>query len=803
MSERPVHRAVYLLFFASGMAGLVYQVVWFRMLARLMGVTIYATATVVAAFMGGLALGSYLFGRYVDRQRNPLRIYAVLELCIGLAAVIVPPLLFASAPLLQWVYAATGDSGAVVLLARAVLTFAVLLVPTTMMGGTLPVLTAHLTRREGLVGHGFSLLYGINTAGAVIGVLVSGFIAIGLLGEWGTIGLAVAINLLVAIVAFWLARTEAPAQDSAADHEGPGLGRHAPAVSYSDAIRRMVLGAFFLSGFTALAYEIIWTRQLILFLRTSVYAFSGMLAVFLSGIALGSIVLNRRVDRMKTPVGWFGMMELGVATLSLLTLYLFAPLDSHIARRLLGLSNAFYATVGIVFPLTFMFGVITPVAVVAFARSTASAGSSVGRLYSANTVGSIFGSLAAGFLLVPSLGASRTVLLLGLVNLALGVLLTWMEPGFQTRRRLVQSAVAGLLLIGFLRSWGLDPFRTVIERRIEAGIGVTWMPDSNATLPPSHRIYLHNEGREATLTAFEVNRWKQLWINGVGMVFFTTATKLMAHLPLLLADDPKEFLAVGFGMGTSPRSALLHPGVHVTAVDLVPATFETFEYYHADGGALRRSGRLTLLVNDARNQLLLSPKRYDAITVDPAPPVYAAGTVNLYTREFFALARARLTPGGVLAVWFPGGTEIEVKTMIRTFASVFPDATIWSGPNLWGYHLIGTMHRVDWDRFDRRLAAFYADSALHRDVVEWESSVITSDRLRALLIWQPEQLDSLTAGAPLNTDNFPFTEFPLWRYAFGGQRLWHPRSTWLNASPSRWASEGPTIPDPLATRKER
>ena len=780
MKDRSLRPLVLTLFFASGSAGLMYQVVWLRMLARMLGVTIYATATVVAAFMAGLALGSYFIGKLADRRRDPLRIYAVLELLIAVAAIVVPLLLAALLPAYRWVHEATGGNEVITATARAGLGFLVLLIPTTLMGGTLPVLTTFLARRETLFGRSFGLLYGLNTGGAVFGVLLSGFVTLGALGERGTIALGVLGNLSVGLVALWLARRTG----TVAAEQPAATGPVVEISPYGAKLRRIVLLGFALSGFTALAYEIIWTRQLILFLRTSIYAFSGMLAVFLTGIAAGSLLISRSVDRLRSPLVVLGALELVVGGLSLFNLLIYAPLDSSVAHTLFGLSSVAWAVIVLVLPLTFVFGMIAPVAAVCYAGSVAATGSAIGRLYSANTVGSILGSLAAGFLLVPTLGAGRTVLVLAVVNIALGLLFVALEPGRIMVRRVALAGIGAALLLGSLGLRGHDPFRRAVEARIERRIGTTWMPDSNAALPRTHRIHLHEEGVEATMTAFEVNRFKQLWLNGVGMTFLTTATKLIAHLPLQIAEEKKEFLAIAFGMGTTIRSAVRYPGLHVTAVDLVPQTFDAFSYYHRDAGDVVASGRFTPVTNDGRNHLLLSPRRYDVITVDPAPPIWSAGTVNLYTREFFELARSRLTPGGVFCLWFPGGTEEEVKSLLRTFVTVYPEGTIWSGPNNWGWFLVGSMRPFDRERFRASLAATYADSVLVRDLLEYDSAVATADRVDSLLMWSAAEVRELTAGARLITDDYPFTEFPLWRYVAGRRGLWHPRSTWLRGRES-------------------
>jgi spermidine synthase len=769
MQDEQLRRLVLRLFLASGCSGLMYQVVWVRMLTRMFGVTIYATSTVVAAFMAGLALGSYAFGRYVDRQKDPLRLYGQLELMISGCALLVPLLLAMTSPLILAVATSSGGNQAVVASTRVAIAFVVLLIPTTLMGGTLPVLTAFLSRRAALFGESFGLLYSLNTAGAVLGVMLSGFVTIGLLGERATTAIAALVNVGVGVTALLVARRLGVPSSSSASASSAGV-----LSGYSGSLRQAVLLGFALSGFTALAYEIIWTRQLILFLRTSVYAFSGMLAVFLIGIGAGSLLISRVVDRWRSPLLGFAILELAVAVVSVVSLQLYVPLDGPAAYQWLGALRPLSATVVLVLPLTLLFGMIAPVAAVCYAGSRNETGSAIGRIYAANTVGSILGALATGFLLLPRFGATSTVLGLAAINLAIGMSFLVLERSVATGRRVAIAVPAVLVLLLTAAVGTKDPFRAAIESRIERRIGVNELPDSNAALPASQEIHFHREGKEATITAFEVNRYKQLWVNGVGMTVLTTATKLMAHLPLLIADDSKQLLVIAFGMGTTTRSASRHDGLSVTAVDIVPETFETFRFYHRDADSVLANPRVKTVANDGRNFLLLSRARYDVITIDPAPPIWSAGTVNLYSREFFELTRKHLAPGGVTSLWFPEGTEVEVKSLLATFLSVYPNATIWDGPSGWGWYLIGAERPLDWERFRSRLDGLFAVPALAADMIEYDSLMATPDRVMALYKWSASEARRESAGARMITDDFPLTEFPLWRYYAGQSGPWHP-----------------------------
>lgn len=412
---------IYFVFVASGISGLMYQVVWLRMLTRMLGVTIYATSTVIAAFMAGLALGSFIMGRLIDRRDDPLRVYALLEFLIGVTAALVPIIFSVSIPLYVYVYQATGESDAAIAVFRIVFSFLLLMVPTTMMGGTLPVLTSWLTKREKIFGKSFSLLYGLNTLGAVLGVFISGFITIGAFGEQVTIFIGVLVNLFVAVVAYFIYMRDRQSGEKIPHTESQAKALDQAVSPYPDYIRRIVLIAFTISGFTALAYEVIWTRQLILFLRTSTYAFSGMLTIFLLGISLGSLFMNKFVDRLKNPLVVFGLLELAVGLLSIMNLYLFAPLDHRFMEKLFGLSSSVLAAVIIVFPLTFIFGMIFPIAGLSYAKTLRKAGSSVGVLYGFNTLGSILGSLIAGFLLIPFLGSTKAVIILAFFKCCFGI----------------------------------------------------------------------------------------------------------------------------------------------------------------------------------------------------------------------------------------------------------------------------------------------------------------------------------------------------------------------------------------------
>lgn len=739
------------IFFLSGASGLIYEIVWLRMLSRVMGVTTYATAVILAAFMAGLAIGSYTIGKLTDKRGDLLKIYAYLQVGIALSASLVGLLLNFSSVAYRYLYSFSGSNMVLVSSVRGLIAFVLLLIPTIFMGGTLPVLAAHFAKYDSGFGKNFSLLYGLNTLGAVLGVLMSGFVTIGSFGEWQTIAIGVILNMTAAVVGLKISReTDYPSQrrrDNAEEMLEPCPAKEIS--RYGNFIRSMVLAAIFISGFTSLAYEVIWSRQLIPFLGTSIYAFSAMLAVFLLGLAAGSLFISLFVDRLRKPLAVFGALESAIGMVAIINPYLIYFLGSNAGTRAV-------LPVALVFPLTFFFGAIFPIATVCYVKNAGTSASCVGRLYLYNAAGNVIGSLAAGFFFISFIGSSNTAVLLGLINIALGMALVWFDSATHLRWRLSQLA---LVPVAILLAGGIidkDPFLGVIEERIAKEV------------PGNYIIYYNKECVEGTVTSFAKNGFKFLAINGQGQTYLCAETKLIAHLPILIAQDPKKFLAICFGMGTTVRSAALYEGLDITAVELVPEVYKCFGYYHPDAAAIVKNPRVHLLAGDGRNFMLVSKELYDIISIDPSPPVESAGTVNLYSKEFLLLCREHLSPNGAMCLWFPfcapgtTGNEEDVLYVMKTFREVFPNMTVWIGPNHWGLYLIGTKRPTD--SIDKnRIKEGFNDPRFLNDMMEYEDASPDGSFYLGLLRFKDEQVRDLAKSGLVITDNNPYTEFPLWR----------------------------------------
>ena len=744
------------IFVASGAAGLIYQVVWSRELVLVFGNTTQAVATIVTAFLACLGLGSLLGGRLADRTSRPLPLYGALELGIAACGLVLPFVFGRLGDVYRGAYGQLLENPAQLTAVRFALAFAAVAPATLLMGMTLPVLARHLVRSLEETGHRLGELYAANTLGAMAGTLLAGFLLIEFLGLQLTSYVAVLLNLLAGAVALLLARREAP--------QPPDAGPAAPA-GRPTARRRVVLGATFVSGFVALALEVLWTRMLAEGTGSNIYIFTGILAVYLAGIGLGSALYRRWSAPGRDLVGVLGLCLAGVGLTALVTVVL----GSGVAGRYPFLVE----TVVVLLPATVLMGYGFPLAGRLVTRSTAETGGSVGLLYAANTAGSILGSFSAAFILAGTIGTNGSVLLLGALDLLVGAALVVTEPAW--RARAVRLAGAGLALAAVLAlaasSLELPVTRTVTENALrKTGQPVTHAEDELATVD----------------TVAEPGYGKRLLVGGVGMTSLTVDTKLMAYLPKALRPEAKDFLVICFGMGSTYRSGL-KLGLRTDAVELsptVPSRMPVF-FPDADGFLHHPNGKVT--ISDGRNYVRLSRKRYDMIAVDPAPPIESAGSVVLYTREFLTEGRARLNPGGVFLLWVPYALPMEdFKTHVRTFANVFPHARAMLGPGGHGVYLVGSDQPMEFgaDQVKRVLGTPEAVADLGDSP---EIGEIDGDgwvRVVRQAEWLADrQVRDFTGPGPEITDDRPRSEYFFWRRAFLEDKAYITEASLRRAAP--------------------
>jgi len=713
------------LFFLSGAAALVYQVTWARSLSLVFGGTHLAVATVLAVFMGGLALGSAALGRRADRTARPLRLYGWLELGIGICGL--GFMLFIDHVTALYVPLArvAGGHPALLTALRVALAAGAMIVPTTLMGGTLPVLSRLVVGGDDEGRGRVALLYAVNTLGAVAGVLLSGFVLLGRFGVEATMTAAIGLNVMVGAAAQAMGRMErAPVHTSVPVADAQD--RPAGTAAWPE---RFALAGIAVGGFCALGYEVLWTRTLTMVVGTSTYSFAIMLAAFLGGITLGSFLCGawlarrRRREDDRGPVAAFAMVEIALATAALATTALMSRLPEH-ALRLQGVfggdgpapgaRNAATAIVAVAVMLApaALSGAAFPLAAAVVAAGRRRVGRAVGDVATFNTTGAILGAVAAGFVLVQAFGVERSLLLLVALQAGAGVVIAVRAAG---RNAAVAAAVAVVALLAALGAGGArnllwDPRYFAIfvnnqrdlfesRERIERGLEIVDV------------VYYH-EGVNETISVIRPLGGDQAFIvNGRSEATTVRADMqcqyALGHVPMLLHPAPERVFVLGSGSGMTLGATTLHPEARSITLaeierDVLPATRTFAEWNHR---ALDNP-KVRVVHDDGRNFLAVTDERFDVITADPIHP-WSGGAAYLYTDEYFRLAASRLAPGGVIAQWLPlyELTPQDVGTVVRTFARNFEHVLVWL--TWWDAELIGSNQpfAIDPEALARRASA--------------------------------------------------------------------------------------------------
>ncbi|HUU82053.1 MAG TPA: fused MFS/spermidine synthase [Phycisphaerae bacterium] len=755
------------LFFGSGACGLIYEVVWSRHLVFVMGATTFAIATVLVAFMSGLALGAYIGGRVSHRIRRPAVVYGVLEICIGLYALLLPLLLGGAMPLYHWLYQFGESNFAMLTAVRFVVSTLYLLIPTTLMGATLPLVIQYLANREGSVGRPVALLYGINAFGAVCGTLGAGLILLPAIGFFFTTLVAAAINVTVGLVAILLLReSQEPAtstRETDAHRQLPpaapdALAQPGDAVGLSYAW--LLLIAYGISGFAAMVYQICWTRVLITLFGAHTYAFTCILGAFILGLAIGSMLMGKWVDRIRNPVLGFGLCEIGIALGGAVVVPAMA-LMPHVVRwimlRLHGQFDIlrlteFVLVMVLVLVPTLLMGAIMPLITRSFARGVADAGRAIGRAYTANTVGTVIGSFFAGFLMIPAahLGVQRSIVVAVVLNLVLGLILisaSW-------RRR---TAVLGLWVAGIVATAVSYPLLT---RPWHTPDFVRANFRSDAAVTSDMQVEFYREGIDANVSVTRQDDFLTIRVNSKpdasNSIGDAPNMLLAGHLPVMMCRNPRQVMTLGLGAGLTLGAIACHPRVEsIDSVEISDAVLEAAELFSDWTYDAQHNSRVNTIRADGRNHLLLTEKRYDVISSMPSNP-WLAGVGNLFTREFFELCKSRLNPGGVLGIWLEAyamSTE-DFQMVIRTLDEVMPFVTIWEmAPNDYLFIASNEPQVRPLSYWQRRLETPWVKRDLAR------IGAYRLEHLLGRLLVDDTAVAQVVGDGPLNTDDNARLEF--------------------------------------------
>jgi spermidine synthase len=793
-----------LCFIFSGATGLIYEVLWARMLGLVFGATTFAISAVLAAFMGGLALGSALAGRLAARIKRPLRAYGIIEILIALYALLVPVLF----RWIDYLYAILWEQFRPGFysfsLWRFVLSSAVLLIPTTLMGATLPVLSAALLRSPAHTEASVTRLYSFNLVGAIFGTLSAGFLLLPLLGVRATIYTAAVINIIIGIFAFIIDRRDAQTTTSddevAQTFDEETRARNAlpedEGVSLEENVSRQDLGSvetgstkFWLlcagvSGFVTISTQVAWTRLLTMVIGSSTYAFSMVVALFILGLYGGAYFVGRRKNaenlrrammkvELDTAISLYvSIWIVNLMPLLLITLGTGFKLSSW--GGLLALQT-FVAAMLILIP-AFLMGMVMPLVLMWASNQGRDSVRLVGKSYAVNTLGAIAGAFFTGFILIPKASTRFTIICAAALCIIVAGI-AYLPAGENVDRAVRRTLAISMSLVLIIALVPLSPYFRVADLSVGAYDGLVRVlaksrfgggeAEEEKRGPEKHELLMYKEGPTATVSVREDWGIRSLAINGR-----TNASDkgdmptqvILGQMPLLVAPRTDNGLIVGLASGVSVGSMLQSEIKSLECVELEPTTIEASRFFEHVNNRPLEDARMRLIIDDARTYLRVTPARYDMIVSEPSHP-WVPGVANLFTKEFFELGRSRLRDDGVFVQWvqiYQLSTE-SLRSVLATYKSVFPHVLMFRvGGATRGKDLIlvGSRAPLNLDRVEERLKDTRIAAELARINIKSKGDI------EAWYVCDDRQLGPALSGASINTDDNMLIEHRAPREAF-------------------------------------
>ncbi len=786
-------------FVLSGATGLIYEVLWMRMLGLVFGATTLAVSTVLAAFMGGLALGSAIGGRLAARIKRPIRAYGVLEIGIAVYALAVPFLFSWVDNLYALIWQQFHPGFFTFSVWRFALSCLMLLLPTTLMGATLPILSAALLRSPGFKSTSVTRLYTCNLVGAICGTVAAGFFLLPTLGVRTTIYVAAAINIVIGIVTVFLDRSNGidVAEKQSDELNSESEVDRGPRVSDDQVMAERKLWFFcaFVSGFVTISAQVAWTRVLTMIIGSSTYAFTVVVALFLIGLSAGAYAIGRkpiagnlRPTLLKIEVATAISLYLSLMIVNAMPLLLVNTglrLNISTWGGLLGLQIVF-AGLLILVP-AFLMGTVMPLVLVWASRShSATSVRLVGRSYAINTVGAIAGAFATGFVLIPTTNTKYTVLFAaGLCVVVAGLAYQPREGEANAKERRVIAAAASAVAIVLLfvmaprmdlENLSIGAYDGLVRMLAKTREGVN--EGEARSGPEVHELVFYKEGPTSTVSVRKDWGVTTLAINGR-----TNASDkedmpnqvMVGQLPLLVAPSARNGLVVGFASGVTVGAILQSSLESLECVELEPATVDASRFFEHVNNRPLNDPRMRMIIDDARTYLRVSSTPYDIIVSEPSHP-WVPGVANLFTREFFELGRNRLSDQGVFAQWlqiYQLSTE-SLRSVLATYKSVFPHVMVFRvggagrGKDL---ILLGSKSPLTLDRLTERMRDSRSSAELARIGIKTEEDV------KSWFVCDENRLAPAVAGAVINTDDNMHIETTAPREQF--MPLMRNNSAWL------------------------
>jgi spermidine synthase len=762
-------------FFLSGAAGGIYEVIWTKQLLLVFGASSFAISTVLTSYMAGLAIGSYFIGKYVDRkQDNPIKIFAFLELCIGVCGILIIFLIPLINKVYYSLYSTLLPNFYLKNIVRFVLCFLVLVVPTILMGGTLPVLSRGLFTRENSFGRHIGSLYSINTLGAMSGALLVGFFFLPNLSIVRSTLWAFAFNSATALIAFAVSNRYLAAEKLAVKPISHGERAKKKKKETEDKKTKMpfgdeplpgtlLLGVAAVAGFTSMSYQIIYTRLLKLVFSNTIYAFTIILVAFLAGIGLGSLVVARFADRIKRKALTIGLIQiaLGIAAIWAMPI-VFSSLT--ILNKVYGLYknlgwngytfSRFTVSFLVILGISSLSGATFPLVIKFRKKGKQLTGERVGEVYAVNTLAAVIGSFTGGFVVIPALGTYWGLIAVLSLNVIAGMLAIFRSKLTSQKRKLIIVA-AGILAV--IASIAVNPKIIFVGKLKKPGenIKVVYMDEG-----ASASIYL--------LLNTETNS-RKLYTDGILAIDTSYESlqtiRLLGHIPTLLCRDPKDVLVIGFGMGKTTSSIARHPVESIDCIEIVPEVIKAARYFKDLNDDILSDPRVNIVIDDGRSFLFGMDKKYDVISCDPIHPAF--GSPALYTREYYSECSRKLKDGGLIVQYLPFHqlSPYDLSILLRTFSSVFPHTSIW----LASYHgiVVGSRSRIKVDL--KELEEKMKNKGVRLDLEQ--SNIKDANDFISRMILDEDQVRNLVSGThEINTDGHPILEYAESR--FFGKDTW-------------------------------
>jgi spermidine synthase len=708
------------MFFLSGFCGLLYQIVWLRKAFAVFGVITPAISVVVSVFMLGLFIGSWGAGRWISAfsrrsSVSPIYVYGVNEFLIAVGGVTVPYLFLLGDRLLLPV----GSMDSVVYLLLSAVVVAIAMLPWCIfMGATYPLMMAFLRKHYERETASFSFLYLANVVGAMAGTLLTALVMIEMFGFRNTLFMAAAMNITVSLLSALVGIGHEHA-------EGAGGSTRVTARKEESSIPEspkgtmpgMVRTILFVTGFSSMGMEVVWTRAFTPALGTLIYSFAALLFTYLLATWLGSYLYRHHRRRKYT---WKIPFLVSWLALSSFFPVVFADPRLGFLGRIPVLT---------IVPICAFLGYLTPKLIDEYSQGDPKR---AGGAYAVNIAGCVIGPLFASYLLLPFFGSRVSAVILALPFLCLMAGQWRLSRSASPWNKMVIPALAILLTCSLFVSRGF-------EDRFRRGKGTV------------------RHDYAATIVSAGSGLDKRLFVNGISITGLTPITKDMAHMPLSLLDHkPQSALAICLGMGTTFRS-LASWGIDATAVELVPSVKEAFGYYCPDADYVLSKPNVRIIVDDGRRYLRRTAKKFDVITIDPPPPVQAAGSSLLYSEEFYSLVKSRLTPGGLLQQWIPGGSPATVAAVTTSLTRAFPYVRMYRSIEGWGYHYVASVSPIHVPTVAEALSRM--PESARNDRLEWNPTE-TPNQIWSRLLAGEVQPAAYELGPQMRiTDDRPFNEY--------------------------------------------